>query len=97
MFSRIRQQRIGKDMQNLAERGILMLNEDITTLSAQDVVKLSDIGVKIERLALGNATEIKDTKVDAKVSVAVEEIDPEIAKEIGKLIAIKASKEADDD
>ena len=69
-----------------------MLKEFPDDLSPQDVAKFADIGQKIERLALGNPTEIKEAKIDAKVEIEVEKIDPEIAKEIGKLIAMKESE-----
>lgn len=91
--SRIRQQRIGSQMQKLAEKGIEMLTENVEDLSAQDISKLIDVGVKIERLALGSSTEIKESKVEAKVEVQVEEIPPEIAAKLGKELAIAASSE----
>lgn len=90
--SRIRQQRIGESMQVLGECGVNMLNEHIEELSPQDVSKLIDIGVKIERLALGDATEIQDVKTESNVKVQIEEIDPEIAAKIGKMIAIESSE-----
>lgn len=92
MLSKIRQQRIGKDMQELANRGLIMLNENVEELSPQDITKLIDIGVKIERLALGSPNEIVKSEVDAKVEVKVEEISPEIAAKIGKEIAMIESE-----
>lgn len=98
--SRVRQQRIGQDMQKLADRGIKHLNEclddNIDELSPQDITKLIDVGVKIERLALNSSTEITESKVNAKIEMKVESVDPEIAAEIGKLIAIKKSEDKDD-
>lgn len=91
--SRVRQQALGGEMQKLAEKGLEMLNEIPEDLSPQDISRLIDVGTKIENLALGKSTEISESNVKSEVKVSVEEIDPEIAKEIGKLIAIKASKE----
>jgi hypothetical protein len=79
-------------MQDLAEKGLEMLKSYPDELSPQDVAKFADIGQKIERLALGTPTEIKESKVDAKVEIEVEKIDPEIAETIGKLIAMKESE-----
>lgn len=95
--SRIRQQRLGSEMQNLANKGLKILNKDIEGLSAQDIVKLCDIGVKIERLALGSSTEIKESTVKAEIDakIKVEEIPKEIAEKIGKELAIKSSKDVD--
>ena len=93
--SRIRQQRIGSLLQDLASKGLEMLKEYPEELSPQDVAKFADIGQKIERLALGSPSEIIKKDVSAKVEVAVEEIDKELAKEIGKLIAMKKSSEMD--
>lgn len=96
MQSRVRQQRIGQDMQELASCGITMLNEYPEELSAQDISKLIDIGVKIERLALNSSTEITETKIDAKVEVKTEYISPELAAKIGKELAIEQSEKVDD-
>lgn len=93
--SRIRQQRLGVEMQELANKGLKILNKDIEGLSAQDIIKLVDIGVKIEKLALNSPTEITESKVESEVKIKVEEIPKEIAAEIGKLLAIKNSEVAD--
>jgi hypothetical protein len=95
--SRVRQQRLGADMQELGAKGITMLKDYTEELSASDISKLIDIGVKIERLALNSSTEITESKLkmEAEVKVEVEEIPKEICEKIGKLIAIKESKEVE--
>lgn len=90
--SRVRQQRLGQDMQELANHGLEMLNDCVEELSPQDITKLIDVGVKIERLALNSSTEITESKIDATVEVKVEEIPKEIAEKIGKELAIKNSE-----
>lgn len=96
LYAKMRQMGIGIKLQELAERGIEMLNEDIESLSPSDVAKLSDTGVKIINLALGSATEIKEAKIDAKVEVKTEYISPELAAKIGKELAITNSENKDD-
>jgi hypothetical protein len=91
--SRIRQQALGGEMQKLAEKGLEILNEIPEDLSPQDISRLIDVGTKIENLALGAPTAISESNVKSEVKVQVEEVDPEISKEIGKLIAIKASQQ----
>ena len=95
LYAKMRQMEIGIKLQELAAKGIDMLNEDIESLSANDVAKLSDTGVKIINLALGSATKIEESKVEAKIAVKVEEVDPEIAAAVGKMIAVKLSEAAD--
>lgn len=99
LHSKILQMEIGKSLQDLAARGIEMLNNDIESLSPADVAKLSDTGVKITNLALGSSTSITETKVevDGKMEIKVEEVPKEIAAEIGKLIAIKQSEKNSED
>jgi hypothetical protein len=95
--SRIRQQRLGSEMQGIAAKGLAMFENCIDELSPTDVAKFLDIGVKIENLALGKSTEITESKIDATVSVAVEGISPELADRIGKELAIESSKKMDVD
>lgn len=90
--SRIRQQRIGSSMQGLGERALELLEQDPESLSAGDVTKLIDIGVKIERLALGTPSEIMESKSEINVEMKVEEIPKEISEKIGRELAIEASK-----
>jgi hypothetical protein len=97
MLSRIRQQRIASSMSLLAEKGINMLNKNIEELSPSDCARLLDVAVKVENLALGASTEITKSKIDSKVEVVVEKIDPKIIEEVGKLIAIKNSKDVGND
>ena len=93
--SRMRQQILGAEMQKLGAKGVKLLNEGVENLSPADITKLIDIGTKIENLSLGKSTEISESKVHGKVEIAVEEIDPSIAAELGKLIAIKKSEKMD--
>lgn len=89
--SRIRQQQIAKSMSELAERGLEMLSDNVDDLSPQDCARLLDVGSKIENLALGKSTEIFESDIKSEVKIQVEEVPKEIAEEIGKLLAIKAS------
>ncbi len=95
--SRIRQQRIGAGMQELAEMGLEMLKEYPEELSPADISKLIDIGVKIERLALGDPSEIIKKEIEGKVEVevAVEEVPKDISAMVGRELAIRASKKMD--
>lgn len=93
--SRIRQQRIAKSMSKLAEKGLLMLSENIEDLSAGDCARLLDVAAKVENLALGKSTEISEAKIESEVKVQIEEIDPKIAAEIGKMMAIQKSEETE--
>ena len=92
MVHRVRQLHIGKGLQELASKGSEMLMENVEDLSAQDISKLADIGTKLVNLAIGSPTERTESKVESKVTIEVEEIDPEIAAEIGKMMAIKRSE-----
>lgn len=92
IYSRIRQQRLGNMMSNLAEKGLEMLKEFPEELSPTEISKFAEIGQKIENLALGKSTSISESKVDAKVEVEVEQIPKEISEEIGKKLAILASE-----
>jgi len=92
LYARIRQQRIGKSMQLLGEKGLTMLEEYPEELTAADLSKLIDIGTKIERLALGDPTNISKTESKVEAKVEVEEIPKEISEEIGKKLAILASQ-----
>lgn len=92
LHAKIRQQKLGSMMSDLAEKGLKMLEEFPEELSPAEISKFAEIGTKIENLALGSSTEIKEAKIDAKIGIEVEKIDPEIAKEVGKLIAIKSSE-----
>ena len=94
MVSRLRQMNIGSDMQKLAQKGLKVLESCVDELSPTDVSKLADIGVKIERLALGSSTEITESKVEVegKVDVKVEELPKELVEKIGKELAIMASE-----
>jgi len=92
LYARIRQQRIGETMQVLAEKGLKMLSDYPDELTAADISKLVDIGTKIERLALGDSTSIVKSESTVEAKIAVEEIPKEISEEIGKKLAILASK-----
>jgi len=92
--SRIRQQRIGKEMQDLGKNALKLIKKNPENLSTTEIARFIEIGAKIENLALGNSTEITKSKVESKVNVKVEEIDPDIAKMIGKMIALKESAAA---
>ena len=51
-----RQARLGQAMQTLANQGLGRASRNLEQLSARDSVYLGDIGSKIERLAMGEAT-----------------------------------------
>lgn len=81
---------LGKGFQELAQKGSQILFENLEDLTPADITKLADVGTKLTNLAMGSATEITESKVEAKV--AVEVIPPEIAAEIGKKLAIQISE-----
>ena len=93
LYARIRQQRIGKSMQLLGEKGLTMLQEYPEELTAADLSKLIDIGTKIERLALGDPTNISKTESKVEAKIEVEEIPKEVAEKVGKELAIMKSAE----
>lgn len=93
LISRLRQFNIGKQLIDLSEKGLEILSEIPEEMSPNEIVKFAEIGSKLQSLALGKSTEITESKIEAEVKVKVEEIDPDIAKEIGKLIAIKNSED----
>ena len=83
---------LGQQFQILAQKGSQILMENVEELSAGDVTKLADIGTKLTNLAMGSATEITESKVEAKVEIEVESIPTDIAAEIGKKLAIQKSE-----
>lgn len=55
---------LGVQLLNKATRGLMVLKDE--ELSAQDIARLADVGVKIERLSRGDSTE--NTAVSGKVT-----------------------------
>lgn len=57
--------KIGVQLLNKATRGLLRLRDD--ALSAQDIARLADVGVKIERISRGDTS--SKVMIDAKATV----------------------------
>ncbi|MCD6161328.1 MAG: hypothetical protein J7K40_02820 [candidate division Zixibacteria bacterium] len=92
VHARIRQQVLGANMQELAQAGVTKIMEsgEVNDLRPLDVARLADVGSKIENLAVGRPSEIvqEDGRCEIKHNV---EMDPELAAEIGRVIAMKKS------
>jgi uncharacterized protein YydD (DUF2326 family) len=56
----LRQARAGEALQALGEKGVRVLNGKVQDISFSDVGSLIEKGVKVERLAVGEATERKE-------------------------------------
>ena len=90
--ARIRQQALGELMQDTAKKGIELLKDDLGEIKPADLIRLGEIGAKLEANALGSPTEIIREEKVGEVKHTVEVVDPEIAAELGRLIAIKKSR-----
>ena len=58
LYSRLRQADLGKKLQKLGETGLDLLCKFPDELTPENIIRLADIGQKIERLALGDSTTI---------------------------------------
>jgi hypothetical protein len=58
-----RQANMGAAMQTVAGRGLAMIADNAGAMTPGDVARLADIGVKLERLALGEATTRSEIEV----------------------------------
>ena len=58
-----RQANMGEAMQHVAGRGLAMIADNAGAMTPGDVARLADIGVKLERLALGEATTRSEIEV----------------------------------
>jgi len=89
-----RQAGYGKTMQKIAYRNMLIvegLADDLTkedkTLTVEESRRYIETGVKLERLALGEAGEIAVRKHEGDLKLKYEEVPPEIVQKVGREIA----------
>lgn len=96
-----RQAGYGKTMQKIAYRNMPIVEglvEDMIkadkTLTVEESRRYIETGVKLERLALGEAGEIAIKKHEGGVKIEYEEVPPEIAKKIGRELARREDEDS---